>query len=249
MQGNQYGYVIAKQPVQPYPLPQHVRPPGYPIRPNTNMGYPQMMQPGYSFPPNTFSQQYPPDMGKRGMPNARLVIPPIGQLGPTNGQMYGPNGYSMGQRPVNYATQPQEFPHLYHQPSANPMNHPFHQRSTSPAPSEISQHSRNWTISSRPSTPVIIRPTMTTNERYHLHRSNSQVSVEYEPYSQAEYRKLKSRDMQMRLPRGLGHSEGEQWHIEKQKRNRMSEYSNKLKMEQNKPRRLKKIIEKPRFLV
>ncbi|KAJ3320394.1 hypothetical protein HDV06_005317 [Boothiomyces sp. JEL0866] len=216
MQANQYGYVIAKHPVQPYQAQQQFRPQGYPIRPNGNPGYPQWMQPAYGFPPNTFPQQYPPDMPKKGLPNGRVVIPPIRQPAPSNGAMFPPNGYANGPRPPNYGPPSQEYSNFHRQQSANPINQSFHQRSASPAPSEISQHSRNWTISSRPSTPVIIRPTMTTNQRYHLHRSNSQVSVEYEPYSQAEYRKLKSRDMQMRLPRGLGHSEGEQWHIEEQ---------------------------------
>ncbi|KAJ3273548.1 hypothetical protein HDV01_004315 [Terramyces sp. JEL0728] len=204
--GNQYGYVIAKQNVQPYPT-QQFRPQKYAIRPDGNAGYPQLAQPAYAFPPNTFPHQYPPNIAKNGMPNGRFVIPPIRQASPYSMPMYAQNVYAPPQRAPNLPLLNQEFYNF-------PANQSYHQRSASPAPSEISQHSRTWTISSRPSTPVIIRPTLTTNERYRLHRSNSQVSVEYEPYTQAEYRKLKSRDMHMKLPRGLGHFEGEQWHYE-----------------------------------
>ncbi|KAI8900636.1 hypothetical protein BC833DRAFT_581246 [Globomyces pollinis-pini] len=50
---------------------------------------------------------------------------------------------------------------------------------------------------SRPSTPVIIKNSLSTIERYRLNRSESTKSIEYEPYTYSEYRDLKSRDSQV----------------------------------------------------
>ncbi|KAJ3303435.1 hypothetical protein HDV03_003803 [Kappamyces sp. JEL0829] len=82
---------------------------------------------------------------------------------------------------------------------------------------------------SRLGTPIELRSTMSTIERYRLNPSKTNPSFNYEPYSASEFRSMKSRYQHMKLPRSLGPAEDERWKIEHDKRARMSQYANTVK--------------------
>ena len=66
----------------------------------------------------------------------------------------------------------------------------------------------------RAHTPVDHRNGLTTAERYKSFRSFLNLeSLNYEPYTYKDYRDLKSRDQNMRLPKGLGVNENDAWQM------------------------------------
>ncbi|KAH9268206.1 hypothetical protein BASA84_000331 [Batrachochytrium salamandrivorans] len=79
------------------------------------------------------------------------------------------------------------------------------------------------------------RISLTTSERYmrpkyHVNESLGAVESDailppYIPYTQGEYRQLKSRDSHMKLPKGLGRNPNPQWEDQNDKRTRMNEYA------------------------
>ena len=60
-------------------------------------------------------------------------------------------------------------------------------------------------------TPVDIRGTLTTQERYAKGSQASLGASEFDSYNLHDWRQLKSRDGSMRLPAGLGHTETAEW--------------------------------------
>jgi hypothetical protein len=73
----------------------------------------------------------------------------------------------------------------------------------------------NWGLS-RLATPTEVRGVLTTIERYHLNpsKSKSNLNLDYDTHSFQEYKSMKARDQNMKLPRGLGPSGNEIWKLE-----------------------------------
>jgi hypothetical protein len=63
----------------------------------------------------------------------------------------------------------------------------------------------------RLATPIEVRGQLTTLERYHLNRTKSSLSTDFQPYSHRDYLNQKHRDQTMKLPRGLGPTDDERW--------------------------------------
>lgn len=68
-------------------------------------------------------------------------------------------------------------------------------------------------------TPVEKRPTLTTHERYMKNSRGSLAALDYETYDLDDWRRQKTRDGNMKLPTGLGHTETHEWKNKVMKRN------------------------------
>lgn len=60
-------------------------------------------------------------------------------------------------------------------------------------------------------TPIDVRDTLTTRERYAKESKGSLANLDYDSYNLEDWRQLKGRDSHMKLPAGLGHTETEEW--------------------------------------
>ena len=60
-------------------------------------------------------------------------------------------------------------------------------------------------------TPIDVRETLTTRERYVKESKGSLANLDYDSYNLEDWRQLKGRDSHMKLPAGLGHTETEEW--------------------------------------
>ena len=115
-----------------------------------------------------------------------IQLPPIHSHSPES--MRSPSQSSLSSRPFSSKIRPHFSLHTHHDCLVNP-------------------------VKSRPITPSAPpRPQHSTSDRYRLNRIPSE--MDYRPYTFQEYRHLKSRDQNMRLPRGLGPNETDQWKIE-----------------------------------
>lgn len=159
-------------------------------------------------------QQYPP------LPMQHLQAPNQ----PTFGMPFDPRiraplpNHQMHPQPVSH---PNMIPNRHHAPLEyidQPLHSDYHISRAASRESLASARTylktpSNWGLH-RYATPIEIRGTMTTNERYKVFPSKSTASIDFEPYSQREYRNLQSRDRNMRLPRGLGASDDDRWKLE-----------------------------------
>lgn len=116
-------------------------------------------------------------------------------------------------------SQPSQHPRLYLRHELMHIDHS--ERSESRAHNQYPEHMTTVRIrtpsqwgSSRIATPVEVRSTMSTIERYRLNPPKSITTHEYEPYSNSDYRNLNSRYQNMKLPRGLGPTDDERWQNE-----------------------------------
>ena len=181
-------------------------------------GYPAMAaaSPQQQYPVHYASQAAPADLYQRGI---QKQLPAIRQQNKQHQRL------QQDDEPQEY---PQEISHVpayfpkdkfYHKPVHTDhseqeiqMAHPYFPEHITMV--RIRTPSR-WGPS-RIATPFEVRTTMTTGERYSLNPTKTKTldHFEFEPYTSTDYRSLMSRYQNMHLPRGLGHTETERWHVE-----------------------------------
>lgn len=210
---NRNPYQAPPAPLNPYqqgvPAPN-----GYAVRPmppqsNYNPGHPINNQSPKGFP----GAQYP--MSATGMP----VLPPLeGALSRKGHRQRPPTQQSSypSRAPTRQGVRfpalklHHELMHLDHSDISEFKPHPHYPDHMT----TIRIRTPSQWGPSRLGTPTELRSTMSTIERYRLNPSKSAVSLEYEPYTPADYKTLISKYQHMKLPKSLGPTDDERWQRE-----------------------------------